>query len=45
MVEAVDTSGRAVLFAGATVIISLLGLFIMGWRSCTVWPSVPSSAC
>ena len=29
IVEAVDTSGRAVLFAGATVIISLLGLFIM----------------
>ena len=27
---AVDTSGRAVLFAGATVIISLLGLYIMG---------------
>ena len=30
VVEAVDTSGRAVLFAGITVIISLLGLFIMG---------------
>ena len=27
---AVDTSGRAVLFAGVTVIISLLGLYIMG---------------
>jgi RND superfamily putative drug exporter len=27
---AIDTSGRAVLFAGATVIISLLGLYIMG---------------
>jgi RND superfamily putative drug exporter len=27
---AVDTSGRAVLFAGATVIISLLGLYLMG---------------
>jgi putative drug exporter of the RND superfamily len=27
---AVDTSGRAVLFAGATVIVSLLGLYIMG---------------
>ena len=30
VVEAVDTSGRAVLFAGTTVIISLLGLYIMG---------------
>jgi RND superfamily putative drug exporter len=29
-VEAVDTSGRAVMFAGITVMISLLGLFIMG---------------
>jgi putative drug exporter of the RND superfamily len=29
-VEAVDTSGRAVMFAGITVIISLLGLYIMG---------------
>ena len=30
VVEAIDTSGRAVMFAGITVIISLLGLFIMG---------------
>ncbi|CAB4862006.1 unannotated protein [freshwater metagenome] len=30
IIEAVDTSGRAVLFAGTTVIISLLGLYIMG---------------
>lgn len=30
IVEAVDTSGRAVIFAGITVIISLLGLFVMG---------------
>ena len=30
VVESVDTSGRAVLFAGITVIISLLGLYIMG---------------
>ncbi len=30
IVEAVDTSGRAVIFAGITVIISLLGLWIMG---------------
>jgi RND superfamily putative drug exporter len=30
VVEAVDTSGRAVLFAGMTVIISLLGLYLMG---------------
>ena len=36
MVEAIDTSGRAVLFAGITVIISLLGLFLIGpRRSCT----------
>src|SRR5262245_7368324 len=28
--HAVDTSGRAVLFAGTTVIISLLGLYLMG---------------
>lgn len=28
--EALDTSGRAVIFAGITVIISLLGLLIMG---------------
>lgn len=30
IVESVDTSGRAVIFAGITVIISLLGLFLMG---------------
>jgi RND superfamily putative drug exporter len=30
IVEALDTSGRAVIFAGITVIISLLGLFLMG---------------
>lgn len=30
VVEAVTTSGRAVIFAGMTVIISLLGLFLMG---------------
>jgi RND superfamily putative drug exporter len=30
IVDAVDTSGRAVIFAGITVIISLLGLYIMG---------------
>ena len=29
-VRAVDTSGRAVLFAGVTVMISLLGLFVVG---------------
>ena len=28
--EAVDTAGRAVLFAGTTVVISLLGMLIMG---------------
>jgi RND superfamily putative drug exporter len=28
--HAVDTSGRAVLFAGTTVIISLMGLYLMG---------------
>jgi len=30
IVESIDTSGRAVLFAGLTVIISLMGLFLMG---------------
>ncbi|MEO5975494.1 MAG: MMPL family transporter [Ilumatobacteraceae bacterium] len=30
VVDAVDTSGRAVIFAGLTVIISILGLFLMG---------------
>jgi putative drug exporter of the RND superfamily len=30
VVEALDTSGRAVLFAGITVIISLLGLYVIG---------------
>jgi len=29
-VKAVDTAGRAVLFAGVTVIISLLGMFLLG---------------
>jgi RND superfamily putative drug exporter len=30
VVAAIDTSGRAVLFAGVTVIISLVGMFLMG---------------
>ncbi len=30
IVDSIDTSGRAVLFAGLTVIISLLGLLLMG---------------
>src|SRR3954467_14495225 len=30
VVKAVDSSGRAVIFAGITVMISLLGLFIIG---------------
>jgi len=30
VVLAIDTAGRAVLFAGATVVISLCGLFLMG---------------
>jgi RND superfamily putative drug exporter len=30
VVRAVDTAGRAVLFAGTTVVISLLGLFLIG---------------
>jgi RND superfamily putative drug exporter len=30
VVRAIDTAGRAVLFAGCTVVISLLGLFLMG---------------
>jgi putative drug exporter of the RND superfamily len=30
VVEAIDTAGRAVIFAGLTVVISLLGMFVMG---------------
>ncbi|MCU1388820.1 MAG: hypothetical protein JWL72_2158, partial [Ilumatobacteraceae bacterium] len=30
VVHAMDTSGRAVLFAGSTVVISLMGLFVIG---------------
>jgi len=30
VVEAIDTAGRAVLFAGGTVVISVLGLFVIG---------------
>jgi RND superfamily putative drug exporter len=30
VIKAIDTSGRAVLFAGATVVIALLGLFVLG---------------
>jgi len=30
VVDAIDTSGRAVMFAGATVVVSLLGLFVVG---------------
>jgi RND superfamily putative drug exporter len=30
VVHSIDTSGRAVLFAGCTVVISLLGLFVVG---------------
>jgi RND superfamily putative drug exporter len=30
VVDAIDTAGRAVLFAGGTVVISLLGLFLAG---------------
>jgi len=30
VVTAIDTAGRAVAFAGATVVISLLGMFVMG---------------
>jgi RND superfamily putative drug exporter len=30
VVKAIDTSGRAVLFAGATVVIALCGMFVLG---------------
>ena len=30
VIEAIDTAGRAVLFAGGTVVISVLGLFVIG---------------
>src|SRR4051795_925875 len=32
LLEAMDTAGRAVLFAGATVVIALLGMFALGVR-------------
>lgn len=34
-VKAIDTSGRAVLFAGTTVVIALMGLIVMGQRLMT----------
>ncbi|RKR86607.1 RND superfamily putative drug exporter [Micromonospora pisi] len=34
-IKAIDTAGRAVLFAGTTVVIALLGLFVMGQRLMT----------
>ena len=40
VLEAMDTSGRAVLLAGTTVVIALLGMFATGRsRSCTGWRS------
>ncbi len=42
---AMDTSGRAILLAGATVVIALLGMFATGVTSCTASPSRPCSAC
>ena len=30
VIEAIDTAGRAVLFAGGTVVVSVLGLFVIG---------------
>ena len=30
VVNAIDTSGRAVMFAGSTVCIALLGMFVLG---------------
>ncbi|WP_155058224.1 MMPL family transporter [Streptomyces blattellae] len=30
VVKAIDTSGRAVMFAGGTVVVALLGLFVLG---------------
>src|SRR3546814_7899390 len=43
VVESLDTAGRAVLFAGSTVVISVLGLFAMGLsftRSLAVAPAL-----
>src|SRR4051794_16089484 len=42
VVNAMDTSGRAVLFAGATVVIALLGMFALG-VSFLYGPAVASS--
>ena len=39
VIEAMDTSGRAILLAGATVVIALLGMFATGVASCTGWRS------
>ena len=45
VVHAIDTSGRAVLFAGGTVVISLLGLFLIGVSFIRGWPSARRSRC
>lgn len=37
----IDTAGRAVAFAGATVVISLLGMTLMQLNFITRWPSAP----
>ena len=39
VVQAMDTAGRAVLFAGCTVVIALLGMMLLGVISCTGWRS------
>ena len=41
VIEAMDTSGRAILLAGATVVIALLGMFATGVASCTASRSPP----
>ena len=43
--NAVNTSGRAVLFAGIIVCIALLGCSPSASPSSTAWPSPPPSAC
>jgi putative drug exporter of the RND superfamily len=42
-VEALDKSGRAVLFAGVIVVIAMLGMLLLGVSSCTASRSRPRS--
>ena len=45
VVDAMDTSGRAIMLAGTTVVIALLGMFATGVSFVYGPPSPPSSRC